>query len=536
MSCARRRSLKSIWGSEWTSNADQVNAELASLIAGVTHPQVPAVVVIEDIHLMDAGLSEFLDHLTAPNAAHPVVVVGMAWPESRDAPAFAKWWKHATDAGRAEWVEMPYLEEAELVQIVRAYAPRTADDVAVQAARRYSNPLALEATLASRTVERAIAHNNGALPADALSAQPVKLVEVYRHRFRELPDPVQLALATAAGSLPELPDTTAGHMWPFMRTIVAEAVQRCPVVPAEAVEILASIEYAAEGMGWLVAGGVADSFREALQAQVAYEHLREVLLPPDLSTLRESVAAVLAAWVDDARADGYILDPLEEAAIISRWLLVVAARQDSTPTLLAAAFFVATELASIYQFGAAAVILAPHLGAGSPDSADMLNIRCRHATWLGESGRVAEAIAVNEELLTDCLRVLGPEAPVTLTARSNLAHCLATDGCYRIAEAITAFQELLKDCIRVLEPDAPMTLVIRRDLALSLWRANRINEAIDVARIFHKRAVRSLGPEHELAREAAELIELLEAQRFPGLGGANAVVRYLTRYLTQPPR
>jgi tetratricopeptide (TPR) repeat protein len=468
-----------------------VNAELASLILGVAHPQVPAVVVIEDIHLMDAGLSEFLDHLAAPNAAHPVVVVGMAWPESRDAPAFAKWWKHATDTGRAEWVETPYLEEAERVQIVRAYAPKTADQVAVMAARRYSNPLALEATLASPVVERAIARNNGALPADALSAQPVALDDVYRRRFRELSDPVRLALAAAAGSLP---DTTAGHMSPFVRTMVAKAVQRCPAVPAEAVEILASIEDAAEGRVWLVPGGVADSFREALQAQVAYEHLqREILLPQDLSTFRESVVEVLAAWVDEARDDGYILDPSEEAVIISRWLLAVAPPGDRTPTLLTAAGRVAAELASIYQYGAAAMALAPYLGAGSTDDADMLNIRGHHASWLGEAGRVEEAITAFQQLLRDCLRVLGPDAPDTLAARGNLASWLGKAG--RVEEAITAFQQLLRDCLRVLGPDAPVTLATRNNLAHWLGKAGRVEEAVTALQQLLTDCLRVLGPD-----------------------------------------
>ena len=54
------------------------------------------------------------------------------------------------------------------------------------------------------------------------------------------------------------------------------------------------------------------------------------------------------------------------------------------------------------------------------DSGQWLTLRAAYGSALGESGRLAEAISAFEELLADRTRVLGPDAPQTLTTRSNL--------------------------------------------------------------------------------------------------------------------
>ena len=47
------------------------------------------------------------------------------------------------------------------------------------------------------------------------------------------------------------------------------------------------------------------------------------------------------------------------------------------------------------------------------------------ALWLGNSGRIDEAITAYQELLADHQRVLGPDHPNTLNTRKNLANCLS---------------------------------------------------------------------------------------------------------------
>jgi hypothetical protein len=77
-----------------------------------------------------------------------------------------------------------------------------------------------------------------------------------------------------------------------------------------------------------------------------------------------------------------------------------------------------------------------------------------------------------EQLLTDRLRVLGPDHPNTLTTRHNLARWRGQAG--DPAGAATAFEQLLTDRLRVLGPDHPDTLTTRHNLAN--WRS-KANDA-----------------------------------------------------------
>ena len=84
----------------------------------------------------------------------------------------------------------------------------------------------------------------------------------------------------------------------------------------------------------------------------------------------------------------------------------------------------------------------------------------------GRSGGSGGAAAAYEDLLADCLRVLGPDHPATLRADRNLAYWRGEAGDW--ASAVAAYEALLADCLRVLGPDHPETLDARQNLAR--WR------------------------------------------------------------------
>ena len=71
----------------------------------------------------------------------------------------------------------------------------------------------------------------------------------------------------------------------------------------------------------------------------------------------------------------------------------------------------------------------------------------------GRRREAAGAAAALEELLTDRLRVLGPDHPETLTTRNNLAHWRGDAG--DAAGATAALEDLLTDRLRVLGPATP---------------------------------------------------------------------------------
>ncbi len=73
---------------------------VAELLVRVSHPALPAIVVVEDIHLMGAELAELLNRLAEPRPDKPVLVVGTVWPEGEDNPVYASWRGAAERTGR----------------------------------------------------------------------------------------------------------------------------------------------------------------------------------------------------------------------------------------------------------------------------------------------------------------------------------------------------------------------------------------------------------------------------------------------------
>jgi tetratricopeptide (TPR) repeat protein len=134
---------------------------------------------------------------------------------------------------------------------------------------------------------------------------------------------------------------------------------------------------------------------------------------------------------------------------------------------------------------------ASHLG---PDHPHTLTARHNLASWLGEAGRVDEAIPRFQALLDDYLRVLEPDHPDTLITRQELAYWLGEAG--RVDEAIPRLQALLDDRLRVLGPDHPDTLMTRHELASWLGEAGRVDEAIPRLQALLDDRLRVLGPDH----------------------------------------
>ncbi|HEX2810430.1 MAG TPA: tetratricopeptide repeat-containing protein, partial [Kineosporiaceae bacterium] len=110
------------------------------------------------------------------------------------------------------------------------------------------------------------------------------------------------------------------------------------------------------------------------------------------------------------------------------------------------------------------------------------------------AGRTAEAIALEERVLADRERLLGPEHPDTLTVRANLASSYSSAG--RTAEAIALQEQALAEAERLLGPEHPDTLTARGNLASSYGSAGRTAEAIALEERVLADRERLLGPEH----------------------------------------
>ncbi|MFB7764209.1 tetratricopeptide repeat protein [Streptomyces xiamenensis] len=128
------------------------------------------------------------------------------------------------------------------------------------------------------------------------------------------------------------------------------------------------------------------------------------------------------------------------------------------------------------------------------DHNDTLTARGNLAASYSAVGRTAEAIELEERVLTDRERILGPDHPNTLTARGNLALSYGEAG--RTAEAIELEERVLTDRERILGPDHPDTLLTRGNLALSYQEAGRTAEATDLGERVLTDSEEILGPDH----------------------------------------
>ena len=129
-----------------------------------------------------------------------------------------------------------------------------------------------------------------------------------------------------------------------------------------------------------------------------------------------------------------------------------------------------------------------------PDHPDTLILRSNLACAYVSVGRLAEAIALFEQVLTDSIRILGNDHPNTLTSRNNLAYAYASAG--RLAEAITVYEQVLTDRTRILGEDHPDTLNSRNNLAGAYESAGRLAEAITLYEQVLTDRIRILGEDH----------------------------------------
>ena len=153
-------------------------------------------------------------------------------------------------------------------------------------------------------------------------------------------------------------------------------------------------------------------------------------------------------------------------------------------------------------------VLTDHTRVLDEDHPDTLTSRHNLAGAYREAGRLEEAIALFEQVLTDRTRVLGEDHPHTLASRNNLAYVYKRVG--RLEEAIALYERVLTDRTRVLGEDHPDTLTSRNNLASAYHAAGRLTEAIMRWQAVCADCLRILGPDHPLT---ATVHENLEAAR-----------------------
>ncbi|WP_433350180.1 tetratricopeptide repeat protein [Micromonospora sp. CA-111912] len=164
----------------------------------------------------------------------------------------------------------------------------------------------------------------------------------------------------------------------------------------------------------------------------------------------------------------------------------------------------------------------------------LLDLHChavlfRAGRSLGDTGQPAAAVAYFTDLHTDCLRVLGPDHPDTLTALHHVAQWRGEAG--DPAGAVEAFAQVLADRLRVMGPDHPDTLFSRNNLAY--WRGAAGDPAGAVEGLRQVLADRSrvLGPDHRHTLSTSSNLAYWRGAAGDPAGAVEALRQVLAAYL-----
>jgi tetratricopeptide (TPR) repeat protein len=155
----------------------------------------------------------------------------------------------------------------------------------------------------------------------------------------------------------------------------------------------------------------------------------------------------------------------------------------------------------------------------APDDAEELatmlarlrSLALNHLAELGDT--MPEVIAIGEPLAADLYRLLGPDDPDTIRARTALARAYHQTG--RVDDAIPLVEQILAAREQLFGADHPGTLAARNNLASAYRATGRAAEAIPLfernvamcERLFGADHPKTLASRHHLDRARQELAE-----------------------------
>ena len=466
--------------------------EAAPGITQVARTVLPVVILVEDVHHADKSLVEVLARVLAANDT-PVLVLTTSWPGLLTEPDRAcsgllarvprdrlKRWT-STAGGDRLLTELSTADTYRLTEDLAIDLPKLVREAL---ADRYHNPLALQLACESPKL-REVAARGGSL-LDAAKRLPREVKAFYRDGWDALPPPLQhtcmlAALSSAAGVSPDLGG--GDDRWDV--DLVGSGIGAVAWLHDQIGSLEEVLGISEDAYAWIrTAAEWLRQFHEPAQLDVARQEALDHWTNPAVD-----LADFYDALFERVELDGH--DP--DRTLVHARLIVVAEAE---------AFITRSE-----TWLAAVLVLCRHLN-GQPDhvsqrevvilaasaiefTADKttpaaLDLRELHASALADTGRVDDALAAYQELLADQLRVLGPDAPDTLTTRNNIAALLGKAG--RVDDALAAFQELLaqlrltsypridplkvlESMVRVARPLADDQLLALLDEVIETWGA-----------------------------------------------------------------
>ena len=125
-----------------------------------------------------------------------------------------------------------------------------------------------------------------------------------------------------------------------------------------------------------------------------------------------------------------------------------------------------------------------------------------------QEGKLTETEKLQRKLLDSATHAVGPDDPITLSAKGILAYTVCVEG--NCEEGARLGRELLEQEIRVIGPEAYDTLTTRDNLAIALTKLGRSAEAEKLERENLEIRQRVLGPENLVTIDSMENLACIE--------------------------
>ena len=450
--------------------------QLADMLISLSHRDLPAVIAIEDMHLMGRELPAFLDVVSSRRSS-PVLVVGTVWPEGENNGVYRRWLSKAQIRGVVQHVKIPVLGVDDLSRMIQEEAPRTSKADLLQIADRLNNPHLIRLWLTERRTQEHIEGHDGAVVlADENIRLPEDVVAVLKGRWDELDDAIRNAVFYAAAISPD----TDGSACRFVSEVVVGVVNRWE--EDMRYDVRMGLRRAIEKLCWCRSEQGVDFFVEPLLVEYLRRKAGSHFGKEGRRQLRLLTQDALAEWIC-RRVDGVDLPSTEVSTFVCQWFLGVddGERTEALVTARAAAQWRLAQNADSCDEARDAVergkkTLAVLLVENPLPEKTMLNVRATVAGYVLQCGEVKDALNRYDTLLPAFERVFGIHHPRTMLVRYGRAKAKAGVG--RFEDGTAELKSLLEDQSAVLGGGHPDSWATRSKLVELLNRLGRTEESL----------------------------------------------------------
>ena len=463
-------------GEQGRSIQRTASQQLADMLISLSCRALPAVIAIEDMHLMGRELPAFLDAVSSRRSS-PILVVGTVWPEGENNRVYRRWLNKAQSRGTVQYVNSPILGVDDLSRMIQEEAPRTSKADLLQITDRLNNPYLIRLWLTERRTQEHIEGHDGAVVlADDNIRLPEDVVAVLKGRWDELDDAVRAGLLYAAAISPD----TDGSACRFVSEVVAGVVNRRELDVQYDARM--GLRRAIENLCWCRSERGIDFFVEPLLVEYLRSKVDSHFSEEGWRQLRQLTQDALAEWIS-RRVDGIYLPPSEVSTFVCQWFLSVDDGERTEALVIARAaaqWCLAQNADSCDEVGDAVErgkkTLAALL-AGNPLSERVtLDVRSTVAGYVLQGGEVKDALNRYSALLPAFERAFGVHDPRTMLVRYGRAKAIVGVG--NLEDGVGELKALLRVQSAVLGSGHPDSWVTRSKLVELLNRLGRTEESL----------------------------------------------------------